>query len=165
MDIALIKTYINSQVVFVPVHEIEAEGCRDIPEGEILNGAIDEISDDLKRSYTQLSLYFACCKLVADSVPEEDPYYYSWNTKEKVDRQCRLAMNHVKYELIYYDEKTQEMQIHREVKSISFKVLKHLEACGYFNDAFPFMGKRIGLTADELIAEAKSRMLSYRHKE
>lgn len=105
MDIALIKTYINSQVVFVPVHEIEAEGCRDIPEGEILNGAIDEISDDLKRSYTQLSLYFACCKLVADSVPEEDPYYYSWNTKEKVDRQCRLAMNHVKYELIYYVEK------------------------------------------------------------
>ena len=36
-------------------------------------------------------------------------------------------------------------------RSIAFKNLKHIEACGYFTEAFKVMAKHIGITPEELI--------------
>lgn len=99
------------------------------------------------RSLKQLRKYFVCCKKVADNTEDQ-----KWNTKDKVDFSCRVALH-------FIDPKVTAVSpdgyVQFKYRSISFKNLKHIEACDYFNRAFEIMAIKIGKTVDELLENAE----------
>ena len=95
------------------------------------------------RSYKQLKTYFGCCRLVADN--NDDPM---WNTKEKVDFQCRVACHFVNPDLVAVKR---DGTVVFKYRSISFANLGHIAACNYFERAFDVMAKKIGITVDVMM--------------
>lgn len=93
------------------------------------------------RSYQQLKLYWACCKTVAENLEDK--------TKEDIDFEVKIILRHVKAFRVLSGGTTLI-----EVDSISFANLPHLEACNFFDRAFPVMAKMIGVTTDELLCNA-----------
>jgi len=89
------------------------------------------------RSVIQLNLYWALCKVVADNLEGKG--------KEDIDFDVKVALKHVKAFRIVNGV------TFIEVGSISFANLYHLEACGFFDRAFPVMAKMIGVSTDELL--------------
>ena len=108
--------------------------------------------------------FFACCQLVAENVKEYDFGHAKfadgehWNTKEKVAIQVKVALHFVD------PNKTVVInnQVHFEYRSLSFENLHHMEACYFFDRAFELLGARIGMSADELVHNAKERMQNRR---
>jgi hypothetical protein len=126
-----------------------------MPYGELYNACIKSIPDALKRSYRQLGLYWACCKLVADNTADRN-----WNTAKKVDEQNKIAARHIEFWTTYKNPKTGVDMLHIKTRSIAFHNLEHIEACGYFTEAFQTMADKLGITIDELIENAKRKMRS-----
>lgn len=110
-----------------------------------------------ERSVIQLRLFFACCNYVANNIKEFDlnhPKFINgsyWNTKEKVAFQIKVALHFVDESktIVYQD------RIVFHYRSISFKNLQHLEACLFFDRAYPLLSSRIGLNEIELVEAAK----------
>ena len=107
-----------------------------------------------QRSVKQLGLYWACCKLVADNTENQH-----FNNKDKVNNQVRVALEFIDLNKSIVDK---HGTFHPHYRSIAFKNLKHIEACNFFERAFELMANGLKITVDELVAEAKSRMLSHR---
>ena len=95
------------------------------------------------RSYIQLKLYWTLCNTVADNT--DDPM---WNTKSKVDFQCRVGCHFVERDLIVVKK---DGSIAFQYKSIAFANLGHIEATNYFERAFDLMAKKLGVTVDKLM--------------
>jgi len=100
-----------------------------------------------ERSYLQLKLYWAVCKMVADN--NETP---GWQTKEQIDFQCRVNLHFVDPNLIIAKP---DGSIAMHYRSIAFKNLGHIEACGYFDRAFEVMAKKLKISVDELLENAQ----------
>ena len=143
----------------VPISEESLEMLKNFKENQIV--LADFRGTTKERSITQMNTFFACCKYVADNVPEYDlnhPKYTDgshWNTKKKVAFRCKVALHFVddSITIVYKNE------IRFHYRSISIDNLKHLEACRFFDRAFELLALRIGITVDELVEAAKSKML------
>lgn len=92
------------------------------------------------RSYQQLKLYWACCRTVADNLEGK--------SKEDVDFAVKVELRHIRAFRVVGNTTM------IEVGSISFAELPHLEACNYFDRAFPVMAKMIGVKTEELLKNA-----------
>lgn len=92
------------------------------------------------RSYEQLKLFWACCRTVADNTDDEN-----WDTSEKVAEQIKIKLR-------YFDAMVIDGKLHLKTKSISYEALPHMEACNLFDQAWPIMAKKIGLTVEQLLA-------------
>lgn len=92
------------------------------------------------RSYLQLKMYWACCRTVSENLEGK--------SKEDIDFDVKLALKHIKAFRIVNGVTMVE------VGSISFENLPHLEACNFFERAWPVMAKMIGVTEEELLANA-----------
>lgn len=103
-----------------------------------------------QRSVTQLGLLFACAELVSENT--EDPLL---NSKEKVIFASKVAMHYVDENLVVVKK---DGSVVFQYRSYSFKALPHMEANRIFDRVFEWMAKQIGVTVDEMVAEAKSRM-------
>ena len=132
---------------FLPFSKEDEERMKEYPENQIIKAKTYGIT--IPRSYEQLKLYFACCQKVADNLDQDNPKNAQWLTKEDVDFQCR-----VQCKLIDYIRVVRGVA-YIQVGSISYGTLSHLQACNYFDRAFEIMAKKIGVTVDELTAEAK----------
>ena len=93
------------------------------------------------RSYEQLKLYWACCRTVADNLEGK--------TKEEIDFDVKVALRHIRAFRVV-DGVTMI-----EVDSISYERLAHLEACNFFDRAFPVMAKMIGVPVEQLLENAE----------
>lgn len=111
------------------------------------NATLQIVAPEKARSYEQLKLYWKCCQLVADNCDD-----MNWSTKEKVDEQVKIAARHYEYWIYYENQKTGEMALNIKTRSISYAELPHLEACGFFDDAFFIMAQKLGTTVDEMMA-------------
>ena len=100
-----------------------------------------------QRSYRQLKLYFACCETVAQNTEDKQ-----WDTKEKVDKQCRVALQFIDLKKTIV---TKDGDVIPHYKSISFKNLGHIMACRYFDRAFEVMAKELGVTVTQLTQNAE----------
>lgn len=100
-----------------------------------------------ERSLQQLRLYWMCCTKVADNIED-----YRWNTKDKTDFQCRVALHFVDPNITVVRPDGQVMFKYR---SISFANLKHIEACRYFDRAFEIMAVKIDVTVEKLLEYVK----------
>lgn len=122
--------------------------------GEVVNVDTRKVDDGLKRSHSQLGLYWAMCKLVSENTD-----VYDWNTPEKIDLQCKIACKHLTG-FIYYKDQDGCEKVQLVPGSISFAELEHLKACNYFDKAFKVMAEHLQTDVEALIKEAQSRMLS-----
>ncbi len=138
IEIATRFMKINNQWVFVPYSDEDLEHARDLKPYQILRSTFKGPRN--QRSYTQLKAYFACCRKVAENTENPD-----FNTKDKVDLQLRIKLGWIKESLLV-DKRVQFIP-----KSISFKEMKHLEACNYFERAFETMAKFLSVTVEELL--------------
>jgi len=93
------------------------------------------------RSVKQLNAYWAACTLVGHN---------SDKPKEEVDFDVKILLRHIK------SMRTVGKETFIEVASISFKNLPHLDACGYFDRAFPVLAGMIDVTEDQLMAAIKA---------
>ena len=99
------------------------------------------------RVLTQLKLYWVCCKKTSDNT--DNP---QWNTKEKVDFQCRVALHFVDPEVVAVKP---DGTVVFNYRSIAFANLGHIEACNYISNAIEFMAKFLGVPKEKLVQRAK----------
>ena len=141
---------ISAQLIngsFVPYSEVDKDIAKEYKPNQIVKLKIKGVQKP--RSVKQLGTYFACCRLLSENT--EDP---KWNTYQKVDYQLRNRLQ-------FYDHSMTlviEGNVQFKVRSISFKNLKHIEACNYFDRAFDMMAKFLGVDVETLIQEVKNRM-------
>lgn len=107
------------------------------------------------RSVKQLNTYWACCEIV--SINTENP---QWNTKLKVDFQCRVACHFVDPNLVAVKP---DGTVVFSYRSIAFANLRHMEACNFFKNAYEAMAsflstKETKVSVDQLIDMAKEGM-------
>ena len=107
---------------------------------------IKKVIDKKLRSYDQLKLYWQACRYIAFNTND-----INWNDSKKVDEQIKIKCRHVDCWIYYENEKTGQKELHIKTKSISFKNLGHIEACGYFENAFDYMAEFIKINKDSFI--------------
>lgn len=101
-----------------------------------------------ERSLKQLKTYWAACRLLSENT--DDP---KWNTYKKCDWQLRNRLRFYDLDLTLVIDGNVQFK----VRSISFKNLKHIEACDYFTNAFKTMAEYLGVEVDTFIDEVKQR--------
>ena len=124
-----------------PISVNDEEIVKKFPTDRVLRAKVYGVNKP--RSILQLNMYFATCQTVADNT--EDIY---WNTKDKVDFQCRVATNFIDKEKSIVDP---HGNVHFQYRSIAFKNLPHIEACDYFNKAWEIMATKLGVSVDKLL--------------
>ena len=111
-----------------------------------------------ERSLKQLNTYFATCGFIADSTDQ-----IRWNTKAKVDFQCRVGVHFVDPDLVIVKP---DGSVVFSYRSIAMKNLEHIEACNYISQAYGIMvdfwntTHKDKITIDELVEMVKQQMLS-----
>ena len=95
------------------------------------------------RSYQQLKTYWCGCDVVSDNL--------EGMTKEDVDFDVKVKLKHIKR------FKVVDGITIIEVDSISYDRLEHIEACNFFDRAFPVLAGMIGVTVEELMKAIAER--------
>lgn len=107
-----------------------------------------------RRVIEQLNLYWSCVALYCDH--KNDNIEYS--TKEKCHTQIRWSIKYINKEsAVHLTDSKGNSKLYFELDSISFKT-PHKKANQFINDALKYMADELGITVEELTAEAKSRM-------
>lgn len=124
-----------------PLSDEDREALREYQPNQIVRVKVKGVRHP--RSYLQLKMFWAACKQVADNT--DDP---GWDTKDKVAEQVKIGLRYIDYWMHI------QGALVIKTKSISYKDLPHIMACRLFDRAWPIMAKKIGITVDELLAEA-----------
>ena len=135
----------------MPFTEEDLEKWSNYKDNQVVKAKISGFQK--QRSVHQLGLLMACIKIVVDNTENEN-----WSSKERAKLSLKAMLNYVDSSAsIVYQNK-----VIIKYRSFSFKDLKHMEACKLFDRAFPLLAGVIGITEDELIANAKAKMLRRR---
>lgn len=124
-----------------PFSEEDRESLREYKPNQIVRVKVKGVRHE--RSYLQLKMFWAACKQVAENT--EDP---GWATKDMVAEQVKIELRYIDYWMHI------KGALVIKTKSISYKELPHIMACNLFDRAWPIMAKKIGITVEELLAEA-----------
>ena len=92
------------------------------------------------RSLQQLKAYFGCCRQVAAHTSNPD-----FNTANKTDLQLRIKLGWIEDTIVV------QGRVQFVPKSISYKVMKHLEACNYFSRSFDIMADALGVSVEDML--------------
>lgn len=144
-----IKTYINSQLVIIPESKIDE--LKKLPNDELCEIILKQ-SVKRQRCLKQLGLYWAACKFISDNTENRNMV-----NAEMVDEWCKKSCNLIEFTQ-YFTLPDGTILKHEKTGSISFANLNHLDACGYFTDAFLVMANFIGLSVDDFIDAVKQTM-------
>ena len=132
---------------FVPLSEVDKDIVKEYKQNQVVKLKITGVQKP--RSIKQLGTYFAACRLLSENTEDQ-----KWNDYKKVDWQLRNRLQFFDHDLTLVINGNVQFK----VRSISFKNLRHAEACNYFDRAFEMMSKFLGVDVDTLIEEVKSRM-------
>ena len=123
----------------VPFSEEDLEAIKAFHENQPIK--VKMIGVEAPRSYLQLSMYKKLCRVVAGNLDGQ--------SMEDVDFFVKVELKHLKGFRVMPNGAT-----FIEVDSVGYASLKHLEACKFFDRAWPVMAKMIGVTVDELLKNA-----------
>jgi hypothetical protein len=132
MEIAS-NSFMVNQLVRLKVYNIGAKKARSLPANNLLH---------------------ACFALLAEN--SDDP---KLDTIDKVKFACKVALDYRYLDRVGYRP---DGMVVFEYRSFGFKDLEHMESVNLFNRSYDWMAGIMGITVEELIAEAKSRMQTYR---
>lgn len=124
-----------------PFSNEDREALKQYKPNQILRAKIT--GAEKPRSYEQLKLYWACCKTVADNHPQD-------LNKDDIDFQVKIKVAKHNPSMIKRFQADKGV-VFMEPISIAFANMKHLEACRFFDLAFPIMAEMIGITTEELL--------------
>ena len=133
--------------VLHPFSEEDLEILKEYKQHQILKCRLQGVQKP--RSYLQLKLYWSAARIVANNTDNKQ-----WNTKDKVDFQCRVKLHFADPDTVVVKP---DGTIAYKYRSIAFKNLSHIMACNYFDRAFEVMAKFLGITSEKLIEEVKSQ--------
>lgn len=141
LSLQLLQLTNYTGLAFIPYAEHDMEAAKGYKVNQIVRAIIKGIRK--QRSLKQLRTYWRVCAIVASNTDEP-----SWNTKEKVDYQCRVACRFIdpNITIVLPDGK---VMFH--YRSISFKNLGHIEACNYFDRAFKVLEEFSSVLIEDLI--------------
>lgn len=125
----------------VPFAEADSEALKSFRQYQPIRAKLYGV--EKPRSYEQLKTYWAGCNVVADNLEDK--------TKEDVDFDVKVKLKHIKR------FKVVDGITIVEVDSISYDRLQHIEACNYFDRAFPALAGMIGVTVEELMQAIAER--------
>lgn len=128
-----------------PYSQEDLEALADFHPNQLLR--VKAYGTTKQRSLKQLRTYWRACTITADNLDD-----FRWNTKDKTDFQCRVALHFVDPNITVVRPDGQVMFKYR---SISFANLKHVEACNYFSRSFDIMSKKLGITTEKLLGNAE----------
>ena len=117
---------------------------------QLVRGKLYRVSKALEPSVKQNNLLHACFDVVADNAPLQ-----RFNTKNKVKFACKVALDYRYQDRIAV---AADGTVMFEYRSFGFDDLKDMERLNVFQRGFEFCAEVLGITVEELAAEAKSRM-------
>ena len=117
-------------------------------ENELVRCKMTRVGDALKPSIDQNNLLHACLALVP-----EGPNQIA--TAESAKFACKMAIGFVHRDRVAFTKKGEPIF---EARSFAFGSLHGKERPKVMRDAFLWCADAIGLTVEEMVAEAKSRM-------
>jgi hypothetical protein len=107
------------------------------------------------RSIKQNNLYWACIELLKDHKDHDK----EWNTQSKCHSQIRWIVKYINKEsAVHFTDSQGNSKLYFELDSIAFTKTNQKKVNAYFDDAFKYMADDLGITVEELIKEAQSRM-------
>jgi hypothetical protein len=133
--------------VLHPFSEDDREILREYKPNQILRCKLSGIQKP--RSLIQMRLYWSTCQVVADNTDQ-----VAWNTKAKVDFQCRVKLHFADADTVVVKP---DGTIAYKYLSIAFRNLPHIMACNYFDRSFAVMAKFLGVSAEKLIEQVNSQ--------
>ena len=148
IEVALVKR----GPYLAPFSQEDADALAGLEPGAVIRARLTGARK--QRSYRQLALYWACCNEVAahavievttpdgEVIERPDP---NWATPELVSEQVKLALRHLSSWCV-----TPAGEVHLVTGSIGYATLGHLEACRFFERAWPLLAERLGITVAEL---------------
>ena len=129
--------YIDRRPLIRPYTDEDEDTLRDYRPNQVVRQKIYGIQK--QRSVPQLRLWWASCRFLSENTEDRN-----WNTRRKVS-------DHVLANLGEFDTKRAivlpDGTVYMPLKSISFKTLKHLEACNIFNRGYEEMASKMGVEA------------------
>jgi hypothetical protein len=131
--------------ILIPASEEGQEAIKSFPENKRMECKLKYVQ---KHNLERHDLFFACIKLVADSIGKLE-----WEVEEQVKINCRWIKGYV-----YYKDKNGKERVNIETKSIAFSKMTIQEADQFYSVAFDKLAEFIQLSAEEMTAEAKKRM-------
>jgi len=132
---------------FLPYNDDDREKSKAFKLFQIIRNQVYGIKKE--RSLAQINTYFASCGFIGENTD-----WPRWNTKEKVDFQCRVGSHFVDPNLVVVKP---DGSVHFSYRSIAFKNLEHIDACNYFDQAYGIMvdfwnaTHKEKITSDELV--------------
>jgi len=105
------------------------------------------------RSVKQLNTYWSCCGLVAILLSDHNNIL----SKDDIDFEVKIRAGKKKPALIKRFKSVDGITYISYI-SIAFDNMKHLEACKFFDVGMPILAGMVGMTEEELVAQAKARM-------
>lgn len=99
------------------------------------------------RSLKQLAAYWTACKYISGQISNERKQYDKEG--KHVDFMTKIAVAKQSPQIVKYFH-AKDGVIYMQTISISYKNMKHLEACDYFNLAFPILADMGNMTIEQL---------------
>ena len=139
----------HSFVYLMPFSEEDIDELKTYPFHKILK---NKITGELKeRSLIQLRLYWGACRFLAKQLSDHQHQFDAADIDFEIKRRVAKKAPALVKVFNLLDGGNAVGFI-----SIAMKNMKHLEACRYFDKAYPLMGDMIGKTADEFVVLVKA---------
>jgi hypothetical protein len=123
-----------------PYSQEDLEALRQYRQNQVLRAKITGAKKP--RSYLQLKKYWACCRTVAENLEGMDSKDVDFEVK------IRIAKEHPSMIRRFKDIGG---TVYMEPVSIAYHNMDHLEACHFFDLAFPIMAAMIDVETDVLL--------------
>ena len=124
--------------IWIPFSAEDLEQSKNYRNNQICGARITGVQKP--RSLEQLALFWCCCRAVSQNTQDSN-----WDTPEKVAEQVKVSLGFTKGYIV--TGKT----VHFIMRSISFKELRHMEACNFFTQAWPVMARHIQVPVDLML--------------
>ena len=136
---------------YFPYSDSDKEASKEFKNNQIVTAKIQGVKKE--RSYRQLNTYWACCGFVAEQLSDHNNVL----SRNDIDFETKIKVAKENPAMIKRFTSVGGI-VYMEPISIAIVNLPHLDACKYCDKAFPVLGNMVNMSAEELIAEAQSKM-------
>lgn len=120
---------------------------------QLVRCRITKLNKEFEPSIAQNNLLHACFKLIAGQADNTTPSHM--RTTENVKMSCKIGIDFRDNSVVFVRP---DGMVQFQYRSFRFDKLRGVERERVMQQAFEWCAEALGLTVDEMVAEAKSRM-------